>query len=721
MAETILATPVEPGTSTPEPTAATVPTAADARNAGIVTYLKERLESSKDGRKQYFSEWRGNVQRRIGRTAMAFTTGVRADDENQAELNPDWSLTKTKTANLFSQVPTVQLTHVQKNYGPAVSPFAKSINYEIGDKRAHIGTAMNEVLNDVVNASGIGGVEVGYAARFETKSVPQEDSIAGPQGPLPTKDLPPEVLQQLADKGLVHMVDTPFPVSQKFYVTRFSPTELLTPREFTGSCFDDGDLIGRSGRMSWADAIHEFRLKETDKENVLAGYEGNGADSMDNLRSTQDRESALANVKAVRYDVVYYWRHRFDPDEKHFDCIWKLVMVAGKEEPVIHEPWKGQRLDPKTNRYIGAVKFPIRVLTLTYITDNPIPPSDTAAGRPQVDDMRRSRQQMFQNRERSIPMRWFDVNRVDPTIQTLLMAGNWQGMIPCNGPGDRSFGEVARAAYPSEDLAFDQAAKQDLLEAWHIGPNQQGVGSARQTATQVENVQANFATVIGQERAAVATFFLGIVEVVAGLMALYSDFPILSDQEREAMMQAWDRTHILHDLAFSIRPDSTVLLDAPARLQRLSTFLNLTVQSGYVNPLPIITEMAELSGLDPAEVIVTPTPKTPEDPNVSYRFSGKDDLMNVAVMAMLVKHKQAPSPEDMKAAKAILLATQTLVDDPAPPAGANAPAGAAGPDGELPPSPDGSAAITEPATPDAAHKDWTLGPRIMKRSRDMNG
>jgi hypothetical protein len=692
--------------------------ANDETNTAIVKYLKDRLSGSKDDRKQHMAEWRSNVDRRLGGRVGIFAgsfggNAIVDEAESQAEINPDWSLTKTKTANLYSQLPTVQLTHVHPRFGPAVGPLAKSLNYELGDTRAHISVAMMEVLNDVVNAAGIGGVEVGYAARFTTKTVAVEDTIPGANGqPLPTTDLSEAQLQQLAGAGILHLKTMDVVVSDKFYVSRFSPSELITPAEFLGSCFDDADYVGRSGAMSWAEGKSAFNLNDQDKETLLAGF-GTRQES-DTLRSGDIRGSALQNLKVIHYDTLYYWRHRFDPEEQHFDSIWKMVFVEGKDEPVIHEAWKGQQLDPQTNTYIGSLKFPIRFLTLTYITDNPIPPSDTAAGRPQVNDMRRSRRQMFENRERSQPMRWFDVNRVDPTIQDLLMKGNWQGMIPSNGPGDRAFGEVARASYPSEDLAFDRTAKDDLNEVWHLGTNQQGVGGGvQQTATQVTNVQANFATVIGQDRAATATFFLGICSVLTGLLALYSDFPLLAPDEREAMEKAWDRKHILHDLAFTIRPDATIMLDSRERFQRLSEFLNLTVKSGFVNPLPILAEMAELSGLDPSLVVVPPQPKGPEEPNISFRFSGKDDLMNPMVAAMLAKHQQLPTPDEMNAAKAALRSAQSL-DAPESSESASAspaaPPGAGGVAGSPPP---------EPATPEDAHPGWTLGSRVMKRSRDM--
>ena len=673
----------------------------------IADTFKSRVESSKRERKNRFNEMKRCVDLRLGRVASTFTAGVGVQDEIQTEINPDWSLTKTKTANLYSQVPTVQMTHENKQYAAAIPPFAKALNYEIGSKRANIGVAMEEVLNDTVNAAGIGAIIAGYAARFEMVDMPAEETLPGPNGPIPTKSLPPQMMQQLVAAGAVHMVQTPRVVSDKLFTTRISPANLLTPSEFTGSCFDDGDWVGHTGEMSWADAKNELKLDDADKDKVLSG----NLPTSEDLRAEPNKGGRIDSMR-VRYDEIYYWRHRVDPEEKHFKAIWKLVFVHGLTEPSIHEPWKGQKLDEQSRKYVGATIFPIQVLTLTYITDNPIPPSDSSAGRPQVNDMRRSRSQMFQNRERSIPLRWYDVNRIDPLIQDNLMRGTWQGMIPTNGDGSRSIGEIARASYPSEDMAFDQAAKADLMELWQIGPNQMGTSQpGRKTSAETNTVQQNFATRIGQERGRVAAFFLKICEVLSGLMVLYSDFPILTDQERQAMQQAWDSKHILHDLVFKIRPDSTIVLDVNQRLERIFKFMNMTVKSGYVNVKPLIIEAAELSGIDPSEVIIDPQPKKPEEPNISMRFTGKDDLMNPVVMAMLLEHI---TPEKLAAAKKVLTAAQQPLEADTTPPPAQAGAGAPGAPVGHPPSTGGPPA-------EGANKDWNLMPKVSKRSRDMGG
>jgi hypothetical protein len=324
---------------------------------------------------------------------------------------------------------------------------------------------------------------------------------------------------------------------------------------------------------------------------------------------------------------------------------------------------------------------------------------------------------MFTNRDRSRPVRWYDSNRIDPEIQTRLLAGTWQDWIPTQGEGSRSVGEIARASYPSEDLTFDQQTKQDLMEAWQIGPNQQGTTALNTTATESNNVQANFSTRIGQERARVASFFLSICEVLAGWMCLYSDFPSLSDEERQVMQQAWDQQHILHDIALKIRPDSAIVLDSQQRVQRLIQFLNFAGKSGVIDPASVIAEIAELSGLDPASVMKKPEPPPPEEPNISYRFSGKDDLTNVVVMSMLVESKKAPSPESIQTAQKILLtAAQTpIAPPPAPPGMEGPPIPGGPPEGGGPPG--GDPGGPPPMLGDA-NPEWTLPEKISKRTRD---
>ncbi len=732
-----------PASPPPDPTSSqTAPSDSESSQPQLdpielkrVERFRSRVEASKRYNRTFHASWKSNIERRLAKTGShRYTEGLGTDDEIQSEISPDWSLTKTKTAHLFSQVPKIQGTWENPKYAQAVPPFLKSINYEIGEKRMHIAAAMEECMNDVVNASGIAALMVGYAARFQDVEMPEVDSLPGPMGPIPVSQIPPDKMQVFLDqmKKAGNPIPTrtiKHPTDYRFFGKRISPWDLLTPAEFVGSDFDDADFLGYKDRCSWPDAMAEFGLKADQKEQVLASnVEESHTDSSGRTDTTA---LDLSESEVVKYDVVYYKRSRVDEKERSFSSIWKIVFVQGVDKPVVHEQWKGQKYIEGTGRYVGSCRFPIRILTLTYVTDNAIPPSDSAAGRPQVDDLRRSRSQYFKNRRYSTPLRWYDVNRIDRPVQDLLMRGIVQGMIPTNGDGSRAIGEVARSSYPPENQAFDQSTQSDLEKSWQVGADQAGsYAQGRRTGTEATIVQQNFSTRMGQERARVASFFLSAVDVLAGWMALYSDFPNLSDEERGQMQQTWDMKSIPHDIVLDILPDSTVVLDTQTQIDRIAKALSLTVKSGFVNAKPLVTQIMLLSGVDPSTVVIDPTPHE-EKPNISLRLSGKDDLQNTMALAILIAQNVAPTDQQIEAAKKI------LVQAAAPPAMPTQMPGQGGPPGQIgqqtsqpgqpPPGPPGQGGPPQPPPHPAAMPPsgdhmphWTMASKIMKRDGDAN-
>ncbi len=673
-------------------------------NDQIAKDLEPKIKANEKQKADLKQEWNRNVELRMGRPASPTYETLDNDQSgfdtgSKSALNPDWFLTKTKIANLYSQCPQVQATHEAKQFAAAIPPFTKQLNYELSEKRSNVSVAMKEALADIVNAAGVGFVLVDYVARFEDHEVPAVD----------VSMIDPKLVDQAIKMKLIPTTTVSKVVSDAFPVSRIAPMDGIWPADFAGSDFDNGDFLGYRGRVNAAVGQVMFDLDDAQVEKAVDSLPSNKDDSLKVDTSTKPDQGT---VKKISFNRVFYWRHRYDPDETALTAIWEIVWVKGITKPVKHEPWSGQRLDEKSGKYVGACKFPVRVGTTTYVSDNPIVPSDSAAGRPQVNDLRRSRAQMFMNRQRSTPLRWGNVNMIGAEMQSQINDGTYQGIIWTNGTGERAIGEVARASYPSEDLTFDQNAKSDLLESWGLNPAAIGqMQAGRKNQAEVMGAQQGSATVLGADRNEIQRLFLGIVEVLAGLMALYSEFPLLTPQEKQTMEQAWDRQHILSDMVFKIRPDSMITIDPQQRIQRISQALNLTVKSGYVNPKPIITEIMELSGLDPSEVVIDPTPPKPKDPQLSYRFSGKDDLANPLAVALLLKQKQL-TLEDVNTAKQFLLEVQKPPEASAPPAGPVPPAGQ--------PPPAGGPPVPHPQDA-ATHPEWSLGSRIMKRSRDVSG
>lgn len=656
----------------------------DATNKGIGKFFQDRVAKSKQRRRRYIGEWRRNVDIRLGKIDVA------EPETLQASVNPDWALTKTKTAALFSQVPKVRLQYDDPQFADALPVFARALNYVIGPKQGKIGVAMEEALNDIVNAAGIGGIYVGYAARHDTIQVPAIDLAT----------LPPEVVAELQATNAVPMMDQQRKVSDKWIIARLSPPDILVPSDFTGSDFDDGAWIGRSGKLAWPVAKTEFRLTDDQREKVVGGGDRPLTDTLRNASDTHE----YGDDNQVFFDEVFYWRYLVDSTELSFQTIWRLVFVDGLTEPAVHEPWTGQKLDDQTGQYIGSVRFPIRIGTTVYVSDTPIPPSDSAIGRPQVTDMQRSRSQMFMNRDRSIPVRWYDVNRVDPAIADNLQRGTWQGFIPTAGDGSRSIGEIARASYPAEDLSFDQQIKQDLMETWQIGPNQMGTTArGEKSATEANIVQTNFSSRIGQERDKIAALFLGVVDVVAGQLILNNDWPMLNDQERQRLLAVpWQQ--IYHGLVFDVLPDTMIKLDVETQIARVERVINFTAKSGMVDVAPLMKQYLELNGIDPAAVAPQPPPpQPPEKVNVSIK---PEDFTNPIALAMLMKSGQAPSPEELTAAVKLIQTVGQILDTGVVP-------------GEQPPGEPGMEQPPVEPPVEGPSPDWALMPKIAQRSEDV--
>lgn len=580
--------------------------------------FRQRAEICKTYRKKLLRNWTVNIDYRRGK---AFSS---QSDDNAIAVNLDWSYTKTKQAALFSQVPKVRVDHSPESFvaGPWVASYERKLNDYL--VQSGIEAAMDETLPDCINAAGIGVVLVSFEALTEDKEV---SSIS-------LDIFPPETQKQALQTGKLFGQDIPMetipqPVDTRYTIRRISPADFLWPVDFTGSDFDNAPWLGYSGRLPWAEAKSRFNLTDEDKEEVLSEERT----VEDRLSHDYDREHVGDDGK-VGFDELFYHEYQYDTEAKSFKTLHHMVFLHGKTEPVVDEPWNGQQV--KDKKVLGSLKSPIRVLTLAYVTDEDIPPSDSAIGRAQVNELNSGRTHIAKQRARNAPWSWFDVNRLDPAIQQALMRGTWQNAIPVQGDGTRVLGNIIQPAMQQENFLFDKIAKQDLQELWTIGANQMGVGGDVETKGEASVIQDNFMTKVGRERARVASFFVGIAEVLGGLMTIYED--------PNAFGENFDPT-ISERLSYSILADSTVLVDSNQRLERLNNFIKSYATSGWINLEPVLKEVATLIGLDPNTTVVAPKPQTPTPPNISLRLTGGEDMMNPLLLAFMLKTGQAPEPE----------------------------------------------------------------------------
>lgn len=651
--------------------------------------FRKRIEASKMYRRKLIQNWQLNVDYRRGKPFSS------QSDEDRVQVPLDFSLTEMKQSLLFSQVPAVRLNHPPQTISPEVAPWLNTFEQRINDQlvQAGIEHAMDECLPDCINAAGIGVVMVSYEAITLPKEVPAIDMAL----------LPPEVQAQIMQSGMmpdgspVPMQVVPDVVDHRYVIERISPANFLWPVSFSGSDFDKAPWIGRTGQVTWAVAQQRWNLDPKNKHKFLGMDRRTDQDAI----STDLDKDGENGDEFVEFDEVFFREQQYSADSTSYAAIHHLIFVNGQEQPVVDEPWKGQELDEETNTIIGAQRYPIRVLTLTYISDEAIPPSDSAMGRSQVNEINKARTQMILQREHSIPIRTFDVNRVDPTIQYSLMKGTWQGMIPVQGVGTNIITEVSRSSFPNENFKFDEIAKGDLFEIWMVG--QEFSGANTETATESNNIAGNANVRISRARAKVGKFFCSIAEVLGGLIAVYED---------PASFGEGFTPEISKTLAYSILADSTVLLDSNQRLQRLMQFINFTAKSGRVDIEPVLKEIATLSGLDPNVVIIPPAPKPPVEPNISLRLTGTEDMLNPITLAFLIKSGQAPTSEQIAQAKELIneAVTPPMMVPPQ-----------LGPDGQVIPS--DPIMTPDPAAPEVgkANPQWSALDRVNQRVLEREG
>lgn len=640
---------------------------------------RNRIAASRTRREDRIAEWQRNVQARIGGVRRsADTTSTIRESSSGVSINQDWPLTKAKIAQLYSQTPEIRLTPRSPDFSPAVQPFGRELNAVISD--ANVGATIEEVLADVVNASGIGAVLVSCDVRTALREVPAMDPAL----------LPPAAQQAIMTGAMdLPMVQVEQTADLRYLVQRISPVDLLIPDDFTGSTYNTARWIGEEGRMTWPQAVAAFKLTEDIKEKVC----GVDARTSGHTRTLDPETSKFHDTDVVQYTQIFYWRHFYHADETNFSAIQRIVFVEGIEAPVIDEPYAAQeRLED--GRIVGVTKLPIQALTLTYISDSSLPPSDSSIGRFPVDELERSRDAMVQQRKHSAPIRWGDTNRVSPNSRAKLDQGNFQDFIWTNGPGERALGEVARASYPSENFEFDRVIKNDLTEIWQVGTNQAGAfASGERSASEARIVQQNFSTRVGQERDKVTRFFVAIAEVLAGHLALYGTFDLPDEIgiERQALATGF---------SYAVRADSTVRLDAQQRIEQIAEFVNRWAQSGFLNPKPLAEEHAVLIGLDPAAVVIDPQPKPPEP--VKINVSSAEDLRDPVMLATLARTHQLPVPQDVQAAHNFLRALEQM--------GFGLMA--------LPPPPPSDAPPPEVVRPGIRNADWQEQPTLNKREQD---
>ncbi len=667
----------------PPALATTAAPVADKRAVKRGKIIRAGLQACRTLRETLTKDWKTNVNYRVNQPLEA------TPQSDQVVVPVDWSRTKNKQAQLFFQVPKLNLKARDPKWTPNAPLFGAALNFELEHKiRAY--KMMDECLADVINASGVAACLTGYEGQFADQTVPSRDTTT--------------LSQPEAAVAAQQQESVPYEVYSCRYATRLSPGQLLWPTDFTGSDWQLASWLGYDGKISQAQAI---RNKWID-----AAYEDAsvGGDNLDTVNDDNEDGKHPIVGKYIKFSRVFYRMSDLDPAELDPRKIGHMVFVDGKAEPVVDEPLKWQKYVPETGQWLGLTTFPIKVLTLTTISDQSIPPSDSRIGRGQVKELNRSRTQMLQQRDRSQPLRWFDVNLVDDEIAEQMRKGVYQDMIPMNGPGDHAIGEVARAAYPRESATIMEIIEHDLDAAWSSGPNQNAYeAQGDQSATEAKIVQGAFSVQQRYEQAKVLRFFLEVAESIGNLMQMFQtkqEYVAVLGPDRTAKMLPWTSANIAGDYIFEAKPDAALAVDISQERQEKLGAYKLLRRDPLIRPEPIVADVLEAFGYDPSETLGPPPQPPPDKGNFRFSFKG-EDTVNPIVLAIILKGDPSISPQDIAAAQKLLqdvgfppvaaLPAKAVSGTPSAPAPPAPPMG--GPPGMPPQVPPGTAAAPSPGGP----------------------
>lgn len=605
---------------------------------GSLSYWQDEVDKAIRRRKKEVEGWKRNLSR-----------AYRGEKDRFFGLSPaetlvvptDFYYSEQKKAQLFFQTPYVQATSEQRQTDAAAPFFQHVLNFLLGQKEANAKAAVMECLTDVLVASGIGPVEIGYEAVQVDVAMPTNrmepviDPITGqpaleqgidPMTGQPSMDanmLQPK--QQLAIDPLTGQPETVTvkkTIWDRYFFDRFSPAKLLIPVGLGTTQYDKGPWIGREFDADAQQMKQWFGVKSSE----LGEYRDDQS-----LAPSNDKEFLRDTARGC---ILYYQARIYDPTASP-DEIRKLVLINGKKKEqsaVIHEKLKYQTFDADGKLIQGMRGFPIDPLTIRVVSDTAYPPSDCSVARPLADELSIGRSQMIKQRTRNIPVRGFDSLRVDKTIVDRFERGDWQAMIPFKGALDESvFREMASASFPNENFAFNNITEGSLEKVWGLGANQLGASTDEtKSATESTLVEQAKDIRMSADRTAVLEWFIRCVGKFASLPQMFADHERIVEIEGEdgaKTLETWDKTKIQGRYAFTLRPDSAVRINAAETREQGLRFYNLTANSPFINQMENMKCLVRSFNFEPGRLVQQPPPPPqppPEKPKVSFAVKPQD-------------------------------------------------------------------------------------------------
>jgi hypothetical protein len=581
---------------------------------------KLRIDASKDVTKTKRDEWKDYVRAYMARY---LDTSPR---KHQICVPLEYAYVQFKAAALAFQMPEMHLKPKNPQSAPAVPVFQAGLNHELGHENADVKACLDQCLIDVLTC-GIAASVIGYTPHFRTRQVPVMQDTVDPMGQ------PTRVPVMDPATGEPQMQDEEYLAAEEYFWDQMPPEDLLVPVEFVGSNFDRAGFTGRKFELPFDQAAERYGVTESTVEVFTEPRETLSSD-------TQPRRDA-ASSKVVRGYEIWYLSSVYDvasgdlPGQRR-----KLVILEGFEDgPVEHKPspyqWMGE--DGKLKGMEGS---PIHVLTLRFLPGSAYPMSDVEMGLPMSQEISTFRTQMMQRRDREIPFRAYNRERMDPETLEKVKTGQIGDNIGVDGPPNEIFGVIGAPTHTRESFEAGNVTKTDFDQTWAMG-NVGVVEPEARTATEVNKASGATEVRLDNERTWVLRWLVKGASKFAALLQRFMDeqrFVEIAGPDGLPALQAWNRESVQGEFVFSARPDSALRLDADVARRQALNLYNQLGKDPNVRRTELLRSVLTTYGMDHSKIVVeTPPPEPkPEPPKISLALKG-EDLMNPQVLGILAQ------------------------------------------------------------------------------------
>lgn len=556
-----------------------------------VTAWRDRVTAAKDKREKIAGDagWKDRIDAYLGKPLKG------TPKADTVVVPKDYANVEQKKAQLFTQIPDLHLEPKRDEFGPA-APIAQAVLRDyLGPHHIHADAVMDEVVFDLLCPAGLMCSKIGYASVQDGVQM-----VEGPPGP-------PDPLTGQPTPGLP--VEVPKTIWERYYWDRVSPNKALVPAEFHGSDYDRADWLG-----------FEFERDAPDGQPGTSDGDASGLNAGESITATR---SGTTKQKGVE---LWYRASVFDPAEKHPGKFRYLVLIDGQDLPERHEDSPYQRV-LEDGMILGMRRNPIRIGALRYVSDSAYPPSDCAMSASQADELNKGRTQMVQERDRNIPINWYDRNRVNQDDIDKITKGEIQAFVGVDGNGTELFGDIRKASLSREAVEFDRIINRDMSECWALSVTPGSEVDGPKTATEASLFQGRTDVRLRKERGKVLEYFVAAAEDILALIQLFADdtdYVRIVGADGVGKLRAWDKQAIAGEFAFSAKPDSAVFQDQAVQRKRATETFQFLAPSPFINQQELAAWFLRQNDMEPAKFIAPPKEPEPEKPRVSFSFKGED-------------------------------------------------------------------------------------------------